>query len=99
MPYHQVWEPNPSNRNLPVLDKLPPGVTEKSYFGSLREAWGTTADDEFRSYYHCPHCKGWIEGAPTTYGEHTLGPLSGRSGTVYACIRCGEEVAFNGLVS
>jgi len=49
--------------------------------------------------YHCRYCGGWIEGHPNQYEENSLGPLSGRKGTASHCRRCGQEIAFFGMMS
>ena len=51
--------------------------------------------------YFCPRCPGWVPGYPGSYDEDTFAPhqLAGRRGTVTYCLRCGEEIAFLGLVS
>jgi len=49
--------------------------------------------------YKCHWCKGWIEGEPIREHEDTIGPLSGREGTVEYCRRCGLEIGFFGMVS
>ncbi len=50
-------------------------------------------------YTYCPWCKGWIEGFPIQEHEDTMGPLSGRCGTVSYCRRCGHEIDFFGSIS
>lgn len=100
MPWRMTWQPPHIDKSIPVLELLPDGVAEQHWaLMPIREAQGTTADGVYHNYYYCRHCKGWIEGQPIATGENTLGPLSGRNGTVYECIRCQEEIGFNGIVS
>lgn len=102
MPYRLVWEDNPHDKTLPVLETLPPGVAaESKALGWQQEAHGRTADGVYRHYHYCPRCKGWIEGDYYTYPVNTLDgrQLAGRRGTCYACRRCGREIAFDGAMS
>lgn len=104
MPYKLVWEPAPENKDIPVLETLPEGLNEKPCWGNYKMA--ETPLEEVISkkipwiyYYHCHWCKGWIKGRPNEYREDTIGPLSGRRGTAFYCIRCGNEIGFSGMVS
>lgn len=109
MPWKQVWQPNPSDSSKEVLQELPKGFIEDSGWEGFKVARlpvkvlleqkksGQPIDQ--RQFYNCRHCKGWIEGDPYQYKESSLGPLCGRRGTTSACIRCGKEIAFSGLVS
>lgn len=99
MPWKMVWVPPKVNEDIPVLKELPPGITEFPSVAGTRAALGRTADGEYHRYQHCRNCDGWIEGDSEIATEHTLGPLSGRSGTVYLCRRCGHEIGFTGVVS
>lgn len=95
MPWESHWVPAPKNLALPVLVELPEGVEEYPAFGDVvRRASGIG-----RRFYLCKRCKGWIEGDPTQSRVDTLAPLSGRRGVETYCIRCGEEIAFSGLMS
>jgi hypothetical protein len=99
MPYRQVWEDAPSNKHLKVYEELPDGVAEEKFsLSNAKEASGRI-DGKYVRFHYCHHCKGWIEGSPSSFGEHTLGPLSGRSGTAYYCLRCGHEIGFMGMYS
>ena len=49
--------------------------------------------------YHCHHCKGWIKGMESTSEIDTMTFMAGRRGTVFYCIRCGEETDFLGVIS
>lgn len=101
MPWSQHWEPAPKDMSLPVMENLPEGVAEqRQWFSSLREADGYI-NGEWKQYYFCHWCKGWIEGHANEYSVNTLNPgkLAGRQGTEYCCRRCGREIAFNGLMS
>lgn len=105
MPYRLVWEDAPHDDSLTVHESLPHGVAEHSLSSSLlggaREAWGTTADGTFHKFHHCSRCGGWIEGDAYVSSVNTLNSsrLAGRQGTEYYCRRCGQEIAFSGLVS
>jgi len=100
MPWRMTWQPPHVNKSIPVLETLPHGIAEQSrVIWHIREAWGTTDDGVHHEYYYCHHCKGWIEGQAITHQENTLGPLSGRNGIAFECIRCQEEIGFNGIVS
>lgn len=99
MPWKQVWEPPHRNDNIKCHADLPEWATERGMSGfGPREADGYN-DSKRVHLYFCHHCKGWVEGWPDTHGENSIGPLSGRSGTVYECARCGEEFHFDGMVS
>jgi hypothetical protein len=86
--------------SLKVLEELPHGVTVSQLlsFREIKEASGYV-DGNYKHFYYCPKCAGWIEGWPRRYGQHSLGPLSGRSGYVEDCARCGYELDFMGIVS
>jgi len=109
MPWKHVFVPNPSDESLPVLDKVPDGYEISKLTWSFQEARLPIdkliemhkADVKFREtqFYNCKYCKGWIEGEPYQYHEDNIGPLCGRRGTVYSCIRCGREIGFSGMVS
>ena len=104
MPWKQVWEPSPSDLNMPVLTELPEGVNEQSNHWTsmvgLREANGRI-DGEWVTFTHCNYCKGWIKGGAFESQVNTLDSrrLAGRQGTEYYCRRCGHELAFFGMVS
>lgn len=52
--------------------------------------------------HHCHYCRGWIPGVPETREINTMSiehPLSGRRGTAFYCLRCGEEIDFIGEIS
>jgi hypothetical protein len=109
MPWRYVFEPNPSDTGIPVLKELPEGYSETKGWGEYKVAGypldklikeakeGRTAD--YKSFYQCRYCDGWIEGKAYEYFEDDIGPLCGRRGTVSACIRCGNEIGFSGMVS
>lgn len=85
---------------LKVHKDLPHGVLEQetTSFRDYRTARGYVGD-EYKHYYFCPKCNGWVEGYPVAYRTNTLAPLSGRSGRVEDCERCGYELDFMGAVS
>jgi hypothetical protein len=109
-----VWEPNPSDKSIPLLKTLPERFVAN---GGLADLGGWSIKTaripheelirdkkdgknvDHRMFYYCTHCEGWIEGHPYEYHENTIGPLSGRDGTVSSCIRCGNEIGFSGAVS
>lgn len=107
MPWLQVWQDAPKDESLRVwkTEELPLGT----YIGShhiasvrmFREAQCIVDPDTWRNWYECRHCGGWIEGNPNTFQVNTLDShrLSGRWGTEYHCIRCGEQIAFIGAMS
>jgi len=108
MPWEQVWVPNPSDENIPLHKNPPDNFQQYEGWGckmarrsveSLIEDHKQGKELDHRTYYYCRECKGWIEGKPTEYHEDNIGPLCGRRGTVTACIRCGDEIGFCGMVS
>lgn len=109
MPWKQVWEENPSDNSIAVL-KAPPDDFEiigekwalqraKLPWKIVRELLKEDKSPNLRTYYRCHYCDGWIEGEPYEYSENSLGPLCGRNGTAYSCVRCGREIGFTGMVS
>lgn len=96
MPYEQHYVPAPRDPSLTVHDDLPREFAERALSFGYLEA---EARNPFRTMYFCRKCEGWIEGHPNSYREDTMAPLSGRRGTAYHCRRCGEEIAFTGMVS
>lgn len=96
MPYRQVYEEAPKNPKLPVLEKLPDGVHQSGLTWGTKEAYGN-----HQHFYYCPHCKGWIEGHANEYQVNNLDSahLAGRQGTEWYCLRCGNEIAFIGIMS
>lgn len=101
MPYRQVYEPAPKDLSLAVFKELPAPFVEtdeRAYF--IKPEFRVARDHDLHYMYFCEReCKGWIEGRPNRFTENTLAPLSGRQGEVYYCRRCGEEIAFFGIVS
>lgn len=78
------------------------GATVKSerFLQNYRTADLLTPDN-WRTWYECYHCKGFIEGHPNNYSVNTMNShrLSGRNGRETHCIRCGEQIAFVGMMS
>lgn len=109
MPWQHVFVPNPSDDKLPVLKKVPKDyeVTGADWsfqrarlpFDKLLEKYKANKNFKERRFYSCRYCKGWIEGEPYEYHEDDIGPLCGRRGDVFSCIRCGNEIGFCGMVS
>lgn len=109
MPWEQVWVTNPADETMPVLETYPEGFEEFGGWGSFKtarrsiqvllDAQKRGEKLDYREFYHCRYCKGWIEGKPYQYHESNLGPLCGRRGEVSSCIRCGHEIGFSGMVS
>lgn len=109
MPWKHVWEDNPSDETISVLTELPPRFEERLECGRIKTAYipaklliedkqnGKPIDA--RILYHCPYCKGWIDGRPYEYRVDNIGPLCGRRGITSSCIRCGREIGFSGMVS
>lgn len=102
MPYRNQWFDAPKDMSLTVHKELPEGVEEGrfAFVRNMREASGMSGD-KYLFFYFCKRCGGWIEGHANEYSVNTLNPsqLSGRRGTEYFCCRCGEQIAFNGMMS
>jgi hypothetical protein len=89
---------------LPVLTDLPTDFSEVKYLSLGRERVAQRSDfQEGRANFmhHCPSCGGWIPGLPSS---HTIDNLNGRAragrrGTIATCKRCGDELAFMGVMS
>ena len=77
---------------LPVVKEWP---ADAECFASGEGTVAITKTGE--EYYHCQHCGGWIKGRAIAHREDTSGPLCGRQGTAYICIRCGREINFFGV--
>ena len=108
MPWQQVCQPAPKNLRLTIHKHLPVGM-EESRMGELlgyprvaypnlqlpRDQW------PFTEMHYCSHCGGWIPGEATEFKVSTLDSsrLAGRQGTEWYCGRCGEQIAFVGLMS
>lgn len=111
MPWKYTFVPNPSDKNLKVHKTLPEGFKDDGLccWTSFKIARVPAAELiknkqsgkklDLRNFYFCRFCEGWIEGDAYEYRENTIGPLCGRDGTVYSCIRCGHELGFSGRVS
>jgi hypothetical protein len=94
MPFRLQYFEAPKNESLPVLSE-PPNGTRQSIFGP-----DFIFNEAGQVFYECCFCKGWIEGSPNEYRQNTLsGRLSGRKGIAYHCIRCGNEIHFEGMLS
>lgn len=101
MPWRQEWFDAPKNTQLTVYKELPIGITERGWqLTSLKEATGYI-DGKFKTFHFCYHCGGWIEGHANQYEVNTLSPnqLAGRQGIEYFCLRCGDHIAFDGMMS
>ncbi len=102
MPFRQQWFDAPKDMSLTVHKNLPEGVFEDQFrfLDYLKEAHGYV-DGRHVVFHFCKRCGGWIEGHANQYEVNTLnsGRLSGRRGTEYYCCRCGEQIAFSGLMS
>lgn len=86
MPYETHYIPPPRDLSLPLLADLPPYVAVRPVGpDDWNEAHGKTPDGATHHYYHCPCCKGWVEGVPNAF------PMQQR-GTEFCCIRCGERI-------
>ncbi len=93
------WPFAPVKSHIKVYAELPQGIIETNEsFINHREARGWI-DGEYKSFYFCSMCKGWIEGFPAGQRVETLGILSGRRGHSFRCERCGYELSFMGIVA
>lgn len=93
------WPFAPVKKHMTVYPELPLGVLEQQDpFIGHREAKGYV-NGEYKAFYFCPKCGGWIEGYTGTRRVNTLAPLSGRSGRAEYCQRCQYELSFVGIVS
>jgi hypothetical protein len=104
MPWKLHFEEAPKNLNLTVYKELPLGLVIKSDWLRSFKIAGKPTPGGWVSETHCycnRDCQGWIEGIPNEYKVNTLAPhqLAGRQGTEYYCLRCGEQIAFFGVVS
>ncbi len=90
----------PRDRSLKVHRSLPDGYVKSQ---SNPEDYLLAINAQGESMYYCDeNCNGWIEGMPNGIPEDTmkpLRPLSGRRGESICCRRCGQEIAFNGIIS
>ena len=102
MPYRHQWFDAPKDSSLTIHNQLPEGVEEGrlSFGHNMREASGHVGD-RYMFFHFCKRCGGWIEGQPNAFEINTLNPsqLAGRKGTEYFCRRCGEQIAFMGMMS
>jgi hypothetical protein len=102
MPYRNQWFDAPKDTSLIVHKELPEGVEvdRLSFIHNLREASGYV-NGRYTFFTFCKRCGGWIEGHANEYEVNTLNSsrLSGRRGTEYHCCRCGEQIAFMGMMS
>jgi hypothetical protein len=105
MPWKQVYVPPPQDMSLRVWHKneLPPNVRFETIglgFRQFEEA-SLITDTVWLHWYECRHCNGWIEGYANQYSVNTLDSsrLAGRRGTEWYCRRCGEQIAFLGMMS
>lgn len=93
------WSEPPKDLSLLVLKELPEEFEIEEWLTSPKEA--RHKNDFAQVYYHCRYCDGWIAGHPNHERINNMDSfrLSGRSGTVYYCRRCGEEIKFSGMMS
>lgn len=90
---------------LEVFDEIPEDGIEVDSHGSFFSIRGNFEKVNSQPnllenpYYHCSECNGYIAGFPHREQENTIGPLSGRCGSSYHCIRCGYELSFSGYMS
>jgi hypothetical protein len=87
------WYDAPADQALPVLKELPAGAQATETEASLLDG------DKVLFWHKCQYCDGWIPGMAFEAQENTLGPMSGREGIVYYCLRCGNEIGFSGVQS
>lgn len=100
MPYKSEWFDAPKNMSVQVFKDLPENyIEEPRYF--LNKSFRIAKTAKYSFAYFCNHkeCKGWILELPNEYEENTIGILSGRKGTVFYCVRCGNEIGFEGMYS
>ena len=102
MPYRRTWFDAPKDMSLKVYKELPEGAVEGnlSFMHNLKEASGYV-NGQYMFFHFCRHCGGWIEGHANSFEVNTLNSrqLSGRRGTEFYCCRCGERLAFSGIMS
>jgi hypothetical protein len=95
---------NNTNNDLPLYNEVPENGLEIDVHGSFTDgaSWEilkTYPEYLHNTFYYCNQCKGYIAGQPSQDGENSIGPLAGRCGTSYNCIRCGYELGFHGYMS
>lgn len=91
-----------ANTSIEVLTELPQGNFRLTDFRDEKIATETNKDTgEFREFYYCECCGGWIEGLPDFVYVNNINPmaLAGRQGNSIKCRRCKYEISFNGFVS
>lgn len=101
MPFKQVWFDAPKDMSIQVFKDLPEGYTEEDK-GFFAQSFRIAKTEKYSFAYFCNHkeCKGWILKLPNEYEENTIdGFLSGRKGTAFYCVRCGNEIGFEGMYS
>lgn len=95
--------------SMKVHEKPPEGFEIKGVWANFKtarvpvktllEQRDAGTEPDFREFYECKYCDGWIEGSPSSYREDNIGHLCGRRGETFSCIRCGREIGFTGMVS
>jgi hypothetical protein len=89
------------NMSLTVYPDLPTGYIElhRPLDGYRMARYSI---NKYMYFCHWKECNGWISGDPIEREENSMShhhPLSGRSGTVFLCRRCGGEIGFSGAVA
>lgn len=91
------------NLDLEIIQKLPSGVVPIIQLPNEAKVAGGFVgfDNEYKTFHHCPDCKGWIAGKPIAHKHNNLRPtrLTGRRGTSWYCARCGWQLAYRGKMS
>ena len=104
MPFRPKYEffEYPKKPELIVHKEPPPDTDDRFSFG-YKSRWSVrSATCQYKTYFFCHHCGGWIEGEPHENEVNTMSPshpLSGRRGWEFYCLRCGGEIGFSGMVS
>lgn len=93
------------NNKFFLFETLPTGYSEFEFQGEFKIA-GLTLENileakknnkliNYRWFYYCLHCNGWIEGYP----RKNLEISDNREGRVSSCLRCGKEMFFAKKIS
>jgi DNA-directed RNA polymerase subunit RPC12/RpoP len=92
------------NKDLEIFPELPEGGIELDMLGRAKYHYRDRLTleeiyDKNRHYYFCQYCGGYIQGKTHAKRVNTIGPLAGKCGTDYCCVRCGRTLSFSGRMS